>query len=284
MTKRLGVLLVLLGGILLASTIIVLRQPGPKSEAPRPVEPEPGPPVVVKKVEPAVGDPGPIKIDSAEAAPKLATVEVMDQEALPDLLAIHRLPDRTLTSELMAEFSSLTLFALKEERLLELWGHRDSKSEPELLRVYAFTGFSGTLGPKLREGDRQIPEGIYRIEYLNPHSSYHRSMKLDYPNAWDRAKGQADERTQLGFDIFIHGSFLTIGCIPIGDEAIEELFTVVEDFGHGRVKVIISPWDFRIREDSPEIDGIAWEADLYARIREVISERLLDQTRPGDPG
>lgn len=108
-------------------------------------------------------------------------------------------------------------------------------------------------------------------------------MKLDYPNGWDRAKGLADERTKLGFDIFIHGSFLTVGCIPIGDEAIEELFTVVEDFGYSRVTVIIAPWDFREREDSPEIEELAWEADLYTKIREAISERRLDVARQSDP-
>jgi hypothetical protein len=284
MTKRLGFLLGLLGGLLLIWMVLILRQPSTGFTEPKPVAPLPGPSPVVKKEEPAVGGADPVNPIFVDAGPKMAAVEVLDQAALPDPVATQRVPQRTLTRELMAEFVLLTLLALKEERRIELWGHQDSTIAPELLRVYPFTGFSGTLGPKLREGDGQIPEGIYRIEYLNPQSSYHRSMKLDYPNGWDRAMGLADERPQLGFDIFIHGSFLTIGCIPIGDEAIEELFTVVEDFGHGRVEVIIAPWDFRVREDSPEIEEIDWEGELYARVREVISERLLNYPQPGDPG
>ena len=88
------------------------------------------------------------------------------------------------------------------------------------MRTFPFQGFSGTLGPKLREGDGQIPEGLYRIEYLNPNSSYHLSLKIDYPNAFDREKGRSDGRERLGYDIFIHGKSVTVGCIPIGDEAI----------------------------------------------------------------
>ena len=104
--------------------------------------------------------------------------------------------------------------------MLEVWGRLKS-SELELFKRYSFTGFSGGSGPKLREGDGQIPEGIYAIEYLNPNSQFHLSMKLNYPNTFDKAKGKADGRDRLGFDIFIHGGSATIGCIPIWDAGIE---------------------------------------------------------------
>ncbi|MBR4615676.1 MAG: hypothetical protein IKO55_08730, partial [Kiritimatiellae bacterium] len=65
-------------------------------------------------------------------------------------------------------------------------------------RIYPMTAFSGSLGPKLREGDGQIPEGIYGIGYLNPNSSYYLSLKVTYPNASDRARAKADGRTNLG--------------------------------------------------------------------------------------
>lgn len=284
MSKRLDFLWVVLVALVLMWPIRFARQPYSNLSALRPVEPGPVPALVVKRDEPEDGGPGPIKTGPARALAEVATVDVGDPVALPDPVAIQRLPGRNLTEELMAEFSSLTLLALKEELRLELWGHRGTETERELLRVYPFTGSSGLLGPKLREGDGQIPEGIYRIEYLNPQSRYHRSMKLDYPNAWDRAKGLADERIQLGFDIFIHGSFMTVGCIPIGDTAIEELFTVVEDFGHHRVTAIIAPWDFRVRVDNPEIEEIDWEEDLYTKIREAIMERRLDAAGMADPG
>ena len=73
--------------------------------------------------------------------------------------------------------------------MLEVWGRLKS-GELELIKRYPFTGFSGGPGPKLREGDGQIPKGIYAIEYLNPNSQFHLSMKLDYPNAFDKAKGE----------------------------------------------------------------------------------------------
>ena len=164
---------------------------------------------------------------------------------------------------------SLTTVALKEEQLLEVWGHGDSGTRQKI-RTFPFTASSGELGPKLREGDGQIPEGVYQVEYLNPNSSYHLSIKIDYPNAFDREKGKADGRERLGFDIFIHGKSVTVGCIPIGDEAIEDLFTLVAEIGIAKVGVIIAPCDFRVRESQPEISGIEWEAELYEDIREAL--------------
>jgi murein L,D-transpeptidase YafK len=163
----------------------------------------------------------------------------------------------------------LTLIALKKERLVEVWG-LDGAGRKERLRSFRFFGYSGDLGPKLREGDGQIPEGVYRIEYLNPNSSYHLSLKIDYPNAFDREKGKADGRDRLGFDIFLHGNSLTVGCIPIGDEAIEDLFTLVAQVGPDRVDVIIAPWDFRARADEPVVSAIEWESELYRIVRDAM--------------
>ena len=164
---------------------------------------------------------------------------------------------------------SLTLIGLKEERRVEVWGH-DKEGRREILRTFPFQGYSGTLGPKLREGDGQIPEGLYRVEYLNPNSSYHLSLKIDYPNAFDREKGRADGRERLGYDIFLHGKSVTVGCIPIGDEAIEELFTLVAQITPAKVEVIISPWDFRKRDDVPEVDEISWESELYGLVNTAL--------------
>lgn len=177
--------------------------------------------------------------------------------------------ERGLSKEEIAEISSLTLIGLKEERLLEAWAHPED-GEPELIRTYPFTAYSGKLGPKLREGDLQIPEGIYRVEYLNPNSSYHLSIKIDYPNAFDREKGAIDGRESLGGEIFLHGRAVTIGCIPIGDEAIEDLFLIVSQVGTGQTEVIITPFDFRIREDRPEIEAVEWEGELYEKITEAL--------------
>lgn len=168
-----------------------------------------------------------------------------------------------------AEAESVLLVAVKSSRTLELWA-RKAGAPHVRLRIYAFTAFSGAPGPKLREGDRQIPEGVYGVEYLNPNSSYHLSIKVDYPNAFDRRHARDDERTRLGGDIFIHGKAVTIGCIPIGDPAIEELFYYVAEAGLKKTRVIIMPVDFRKGETAPEIEDISWEAELYDGIREEL--------------
>ncbi|MBM4163928.1 MAG: hypothetical protein FJ222_05750 [Lentisphaerae bacterium] len=172
--------------------------------------------------------------------------------------------------EALTKGEPMSILAFKEEQRLELWKQRGTGWE--FVRSYPFTGFSGKLGPKLREGDGQIPEGVYRIEYLNPNSSFHLSIKVEYPNAFDREMAAADGREGLGFDIFIHGSSATIGCIPIGDQAIEELFYLIAKNGHRNATIIISPVDFRRGVSPPEVRGIDWETDLYASL----SERLHD--------
>ena len=139
---------------------------------------------------------------------------------------------------------SFTLLALKEERRVELWA--GDAGALRLVHTYPIRAASGTAGPKLREGDRQVPEGVYRILWLNPNSSYHLSLKVDYPNAFDRRRARAEGRTHLGGDIFIHGRDVSIGCIALGDPAIEELFVLSSDVRLPRVKVVIAPRDLRL--------------------------------------
>jgi hypothetical protein len=165
-------------------------------------------------------------------------------------------------------FKELTLIALKDEKKLEVWGKNDSW---QLIRTYDFTAFSGKLGPKLKEGDRQIPEGIYRAEGLNPNSSYHLSIKVNYPNEFDKKIASQEARTNLGGDIFIHGKAVTIGCIPIGDAAIEELFYTVYSIGKDKTKIIISPIDLRKRKIEELKIEYLWQNDLYNNLSNELS-------------
>ena len=163
----------------------------------------------------------------------------------------------------------IILIAFKEEQKLEVY--TKDKNKLQLIKAYPFTGFSGKLGPKLKEGDKQIPEGIYEVEYLNPNSSYHLSIKVNYPNEFDKSKTEFKNLKKLGGDIFIHGKSVTIGCIPIGDLAIEEVFLLTQKAINKKVKVIISPRDFRINPVFPVIDNIGWEKDLYQRISQELT-------------
>ena len=161
----------------------------------------------------------------------------------------------------------LRLLVFKAERRLEV--HAPGWVAP---RVYPMTGFSGTLGPKLKEGDGQIPEGIYGIEYLNPNSSYYLSLKVSYPNATDRARALADKRTNLGGDIMIHGKNVTIGCVPISDDAIEDVFYLANAVGIKNVSVVIAPYDLRKgRRLELEKSPLPWYPDLCREIDIALS-------------
>jgi hypothetical protein len=163
---------------------------------------------------------------------------------------------------------NLTLIACKTERSLEIWG-TTSENRNVLIKTYPFTSFSGTIGPKLKEGDRQIPEGTYPLMGLNPNSSYHLSIKIGYPTPYELEMGKREGRTNLGGDVFIHGKNVTIGCIPIGDEAIEELFCLVARTGIENCSIMIMPYDFRKQAPTPH--EIPWVEEMYKDMAEELS-------------
>ncbi|MDP2342227.1 MAG: hypothetical protein Q8O67_14820 [Deltaproteobacteria bacterium] len=126
------------------------------------------------------------------------------------------------------------LRAIKEQDdgkpgVVELWARDKNQPALTLVKSYPICALSGSLGPKRREGDLQIPEGFYTISKLNPQSSYHLSMRVDYPNASDRVRGKAlDAKAPLGGDIMVHGECVTIGCIPLENEPIEEVYLAAD--------------------------------------------------------
>jgi len=162
---------------------------------------------------------------------------------------------------------NLTLIGLKHERSLEVWTTKNGKNIH--LVSYPFTAFSGILGPKFKEGDKQIPEGIYGIGYLNPNSKYHLSMNINYPNDFDKRMAKKENRTNLGSAIMIHGKAVTVGCIPIGDEKMEELYFLAEKVGIKNIKVILAPVDFRRMDVKiTKKNKRPWLKELYAQIKE----------------
>ena len=160
----------------------------------------------------------------------------------------------------------LHLLAFEQERLLELWA--DDGGAPRFIRSYAIKAASGKAGPKLVEGDRQVPEGVYRVTWLNPKSAYHLSLKLDYPNEFDRAKAVLENRVNLGGDIFVHGSDQSIGCLAMGDPAIEDLFVLAARVGPENVRVVIAPNDLRSKQPPTDLRySPAWLPELYQDLR-----------------
>lgn len=159
----------------------------------------------------------------------------------------------------------VTLVCLKQERRIELWCSNESGPQRHI-KDYPIVSLSGKQGPKLARGDMQVPEGIYRVESLNPNSLFHLSLRLNYPNDFDRRKGREDKRSDLGDDIMIHGGAASIGCLAVGDAAIEELFAVVAETDLKNVTVLMCPMDFRTGSPVLAADAPRWTADLYADI------------------
>lgn len=136
----------------------------------------------------------------------------------------------------------------KREAELEVWA-RGGADDFRLVARYPILKSSGGPGPKRREGDKQVPEGIYVIDRFNPQSLYHLSLGLNYPNAADRVLSDAKKP---GGDIFIHGKDVTIGCAPLGDPGIEEVYLAAldaRDAGQAQIAVHIFP---------ARMQGAAW--------------------------
>lgn len=168
----------------------------------------------------------------------------------------------------------VTLLVIKESRRMEVWAEQDG--EWRLVREYRIKGMSGEPGPKLKEGDRQVPEGSYRIVRLNPNSGYHLSLKINYPNEFDRSQAEKDGRTGLGGEIYIHGQAVSRGCLAVGNNAVEELFVLASLIGKERISVLISPKDFRIHPVSPTAEnGPPW----YQELNEEIAAGMLQYRR-----
>ena len=129
---------------------------------------------------------------------------------------------KLLTSKGLNSFNyDLFLRAFKYEEILEVWIKPKSSFQYHLLNTYDFCRNSGELGPKRKEGDRQIPEGFYRISHFNPKSNFLLSLKINYPNDSDRILSDA---ISPGSDIYVHGGCQTTGCIPLTDDKIQELY------------------------------------------------------------
>jgi TPR repeat protein len=194
---------------------------------------------------------------------------------LPSVLASaeERLASRFASRALSYPPREVAFIALKNEARLELWA--DEGDGWRFVRSYPIRAASGGLGPKLREGDHQVPEGLYQVAALNPNSRYHLSLRLDYPNGFDRAHASEEGRARIGGDIMIHGGEVSDGCVPVGDAGVEELFAIASRVGAEHVRVIVSPLDFRrmnaTRAEARATVRPVWLGALYAGIAEALA-------------
>lgn len=156
----------------------------------------------------------------------------------------------------------LLIVAYKQQREIEVWVDR---TRIDLVPILAA---SGGPGPKLKEGDRQVPEGIYRIDLLNANSSYYLSMRVSYPNGEDVRRSMELGIQEPGGDIYIHGKQASIGCLAIGDDKIEDLFYYVNRIGLSKVKVVILPG----RDMADYIAKSTTYKDLYLSLKHEVDQ------------
>jgi murein L,D-transpeptidase YafK len=162
---------------------------------------------------------------------------------------LKKLPDRPLAERLAEKGYTLgqplLIRIFKEENTLEVWIEKSGQFD--LALSYPICAWSGELGPKIKEGDRQSPEGYYFISErnLNPNSKYHRAINVGFPNAYD----QALNRT--GSALMIHGSCLSAGCYAITDAPMEDLYNAVLGAqANGQTSIPIHIYPFRLTNEN----------------------------------
>ena len=171
---------------------------------------------------------------SLGAAERLANVRARLLPKLPEQLAAMQ--------SRLGRPAFIRIF--KESHELELWVQGDA-AEWRLFRSYPIACFSGTLGPKTREGDMQAPEGFYRVsaKQLNPASNYHLAFNIGYPNEYDLAQ------QSTGSLIMVHGDVCSVGCFAMTDPVIEEIYLVIEAALKNGGSVPVHVFPFRMTQE-----------------------------------
>ena len=171
--------------------------------------------------------------------------------------------ERELAAQHLRWGAPAFLRVFKRESVLELWLQADDRRY-RLFRSYPVCTYSGTLGPKRKQGDNQAPEGFYRVTLgqLNPRSRFHLAFNLGYPNAFDRAHGYT------GDFLMVHGNCVSIGCYAMGDAAIEEIYSLVAaalDGGQPAVEVHAFP--FRLDTQKLELQRESPWFDFWSQLK-----------------
>jgi len=201
-------------------------------------------------------------IATAQPSPKGGTNSFIDyQKTFPRPSEALERKEDTLQKQFAAmklEWPAKYIYirSFKYDSQLEVWVKNDIKDKFKLFKTYKVCALAGTLGPKRLEGDYQVPEGFYYINEFNPRSSYYLSLGINYPNASDKI---LSDSLRPGSGIFIHGSCVTVGCIPIRDEQIDELYILAahaKDEGQDFIPVHIFPVRFNKDRSVKYLDNL----------------------------
>ncbi|KAA9041035.1 L,D-transpeptidase family protein [Ginsengibacter hankyongi] len=183
--------------------------------------------------------------------------------------------------------------SFKYDAQLEVWVKNAPKERYKLFKTYKVCMQSGTMGPKRLQGDYQVPEGFYYINEFNPHSNYHLALGLNYPNASDRI---LSDSLRPGNSIYIHGSCVSVGCIPVTDEEIEEIYIIAsyaKSNGEDFIPVHVFPFRYNSRrsmeyfkttaKNNPSLQKFAMELKgAYDKFEDTHQVPLVLIDRKGD--
>ena len=203
----------------------------------------------------------------------------MADEVLIDNILVNKYLDNSLnqrledTSTKIGDAVFIRIF--KKESLMEVW--INSEGEYKHLKDYNICAYSGSLGPKLKEGDRQSPEGFYRVKKynLNPNSKFHLSFNLGYPNKYDRMYGRT------GSYLMIHGNCVSIGCYAMTNEKIEEIYNLVESgLEQGQKYVPVHIYPFRMTDENMALHQENRWYDFWTNLKEGYDYFEIEHTPP----
>jgi murein L,D-transpeptidase YafK len=162
--------------------------------------------------------------------------------------------------------------SFKYDSQLEVWVKNDVKDQFQLFKTYKVCVLAGTLGPKRMEGDYQVPEGFYYINEFNPKSSFYLSLGINYPNASDQL---LSDSVRPGSAIYIHGACVTVGCIPLTDQYIDELYILAahaKDQGQDFIPVHIFPVRFNVKKSLAYLEGLTKDDPVLKKFSERLEE------------
>ena len=194
-------------------------------------------------------------------------IRMGEESGIEEYIIENKFIIRTL-EESLVELSAkvgdpLFIRIFKEESLLEVWIR--TGIEYQHLKDYAICAYSGYLGPKLKEGDRQAPEGFYKVKkhQLNPNSKFHLSFNLGYPNKYDRA------HKRTGSFLMVHGNCVSDGCYAMTDDKIEEIYALVENaLQKGQKYVQVYAYPFRMTEENMALFSDNEWYDFWVNLKE----------------
>jgi murein L,D-transpeptidase YafK len=155
---------------------------------------------------------------------------------------------------------SLVIAAYKTEKVLEVFIKDKNSKKYTLFKSYDFCVLSGTVGPKRRQGDGQVPEGLYAISNFNPQSNFHLSLKVNYPNASDKI---LSDKENPGGEIYIHGNCVSIGCIPLTDELIKEVYVLAVEARNNGHAIPVYLFPFKMTEVNVAASKLKSEFKLH---------------------